>query len=235
MLKAVREAKLYTSWTDNDPAYESALSNYIESVLEDDEFLAVLGGYVGGLVELGRQNSLAQKLLQLTMPGVPDVYQGQDLWDLSLVDPDNRRPVNFGDRTKLLAELGTETPADSGPPRRPPLLDDSGAAKLLVVARALRVRRDNPEWFGAHATYRPLWASGSAAENVVAFARSESVVTVAPRLVLGLRRGGGWRDTTLPLPDGRWTDVLTGRKHDGGTAYVLRLLRDFPVSLLVRS
>lgn len=235
MLKVAREAKLYTSWTDQDPAYEAALVNYVESVLEDEEFLAVLTGYVGALVELGRHNSLAQKLLQLTMPGVPDVYQGQELWDLSLVDPDNRRPVNFGDRTKLLAELGADIPADDSPPRRPPLLDDAGAAKLLVVARALRVRRDNPDWFGAHATYRPLWASGSAAENVVAFARSEAMVTVVPRLVLGLRRGGGWRDTTLPLPEGRWTDVLTGRRHDGGTAYVLRLLRDFPVSLLVRS
>ncbi|WP_261556913.1 malto-oligosyltrehalose synthase [Frankia tisae] len=235
MLKAVREAKVYTSWTDQDPAYEAALTNYIESVLEDEEFLAVLTGYVGTLVELGRQNSLAQKLLQLTVPGVPDLYQGQELWDLSLVDPDNRRPVNYGDRTKLLAELGVEPGVDTGTPRRPPVLDDSGAAKLLVVTRTLRTRREHPEWFGDRATYRPLWASGSAAENVVAFARSESVVTVAPRLVLGLRRGGGWRDTTIPLPEGRWTDVLTGRRHDGGTAYVLRLLRDFPVSLLVRS
>ncbi|ABD10726.1 maltooligosyl trehalose synthase [Frankia casuarinae] len=235
MLKAVREAKTHTSWTDQDPGYEAALTNYIESVLEDDEFVGILERYVATLVELGRQNSLAQKLLQLTMPGVADVYQGQELWDLSLVDPDNRRAVNYGDRTKLLAEIGVESTAETGAPRRPPTLDDSGAAKLLVVARALRTRRDHPEWFGADAIYRPLWASGSAAENVVAFSRSESVVTVVPRLVLGLRRGGGWRDTTIPLPEGRWTDVLTGRKHDGGTAYVLRLLRDFPVSLLVRA
>ncbi|WP_368961738.1 malto-oligosyltrehalose synthase [Parafrankia sp. FMc2] len=235
MVKAVREAKLFTTWADTDPAYEAALTNYIESALEDEEFVGALDTYVATLVELGRQNSLAQKLLQLTMPGVPDVYQGQELWDHSLVDPDNRRPVNFGERAKMLTELGVEPGSELAAPRRPPVLDDSGAAKLLVVARSLRVRRDHPEWFGEQGTYRPLWASGSAAEHVVAFCRTESVVTVVPRLVLGLRRGGGWRDTTVTLPEGRWADVLTGRRHDGGTAYVLRLLRDFPVSLLIRT
>ena len=229
MLKAVREAKLHTSWVDPDTAYEGALANYIDAVLDDRDFVGALESYVSGCVELGRQNSLSQKLLQLVSPGIPDVYQGQELWDASLVDPDNRRPVNFTERARMLAELGQD--ADS---RRAPALDDSGGAKLLVVARALRLRREHPEWFDQRGTYRPLWASGSAAGHVVAFVRSESVIAVAPRLVLGLRRGGGWRDTTLPLPEGRWTDILTGRRHDGGTAYVLRLLRDFPVCLLVR-
>ncbi|WP_007519534.1 malto-oligosyltrehalose synthase [Pseudofrankia saprophytica] len=229
MLKAVREAKTHTSWSDQDPAYENALTTYVDAALEDPDFVAALENYVSTIVELGRQNSLAARLLQLTAPGVPDVYQGQELWDHSLVDPDNRRPVNFGERTKLLGELGTDPL-----PRRPPSLDDTGAAKLLVVSRALRVRREHPEWFGPGASYRPLWAAGSAAEHLVAFTRAESVVTVVPRLVLGLRRGGGWRDTTLALPDGRWLDVLTGRRHDGGTAYVLRLLRDFPVTMLIR-
>jgi len=229
MLKAVREAKVHTSWTDQDPAYENALTTYIDAALEDPDFVGVLENYVSTIVELGRQNSLAARLVQLTAPGIPDVYQGQELWDHSLVDPDNRRPVNFGERTKLLGELGTDPV-----PRRPPALDDTGAAKLLVISRALRVRREQPEWFGPGASYRPLWASGSAAEHLVAFVRAESVVTVVPRLVLGLRRGGGWRDTTLTLPDGRWLDVFTGRRHDGGTAYVLRLLRDFPVSMLIR-
>ena len=229
MLKAVREAKVNTSWTDQDPAYENALTTYIDAALEDPDFVAALENYVSTIVELGRQNSLAARLVQLTAPGIPDVYQGQELWDHSLTDPDNRRPVNFGERTKLLGELGTDPL-----PRRPPSLDDTGAAKLLVVSRALRVRREHPEWFGPGASYRPLWASGSAAEHLVAFVRAETVVTVVPRLVLGLRRGGGWRDTTLTLPDGRWLDVLTGRRHDGGTAYVLRLLRDFPVTMLIR-
>jgi (1->4)-alpha-D-glucan 1-alpha-D-glucosylmutase len=230
MLKAAREAKVHTSWSDPNPGYESALVNYVEATVDDGDFTAALSGYIAPLVELGRQNSLAQKLLQLTCPGIPDVYQGHELWDASLVDPDNRRPVNFGERGRLLTELGTD-PVQ----RRPPALDDSGAAKLLVVSRALRARREHPEWFGAQSSYRPLWASGSAAEHVVAFTRSESVVTVVPRLVLGLRRGGGWRDTTLTLPEGRFVDVITGRRHDGGAAYLLRLLRDFPVCLLVRA
>jgi (1->4)-alpha-D-glucan 1-alpha-D-glucosylmutase len=229
MLKAVREAKVHTSWADQDSGYENALTTYIDAALEDPDFVGALENYVSTIVELGRQNSLAARLVQLTAPGIPDVYQGQELWDHSLVDPDNRRPVNFGERTKLLGELGTDPI-----PRRPPALDDTGAAKLLVVSRALRARREHPEWFGPGASYRPLWASGSAAEHLVAFTRAESVVTVVPRLVLGLRRGGGWRDTTLALPDGRWLDVLTGRRHDGGTAYVLRLLRDFPVTMLIR-
>jgi (1->4)-alpha-D-glucan 1-alpha-D-glucosylmutase len=228
-LKAVRQAKVHTSWANPNPGYESALVNYIEAVLDDRDFTAELERHLAPVVELGWQNSLAQKLLQLTCPGVPDVYQGQELWDYSLIDPDNRRPVNFGERARLLADLGTETVQ-----RRPPALDDTGAAKLLVVSRALRARREHSEWFGAEASYRPLWAAGSAAEHVVAFTRAESVVTVVPRLVLGLRRGGGWRDTTVALPDGRFTDVLTGRRHDGGPAYLLRLLRDFPVCLLIR-
>ncbi len=229
MVRTTREAGVHTSWADPNPGYEAALVNYIEATYEDRDFIGVLEAYLAGIVELGRQNSLAQKLLQLASPGIPDIYQGQELWDASLADPDNRRPVNFGERARLLTELGTE-PVQ----RRPPVLDDSGAAKLLVVSRALHARQNHPEWFGAESSYRPLWASGSAAEHVVAFTRSESVVAVVPRLVLGLRRGGGWRDTTVVLPEGRFVDVLTGRRHDGGTAYLLRLLRDFPVCLLLR-
>lgn len=228
LLKAAREAKVHTSWTEPDPGYEAALSNYVEAVLDDQQFVAVLEQYVATIAEPGRHNALAQKLLQLAAPGVPDVYQGQELWDGSLVDPDNRRPVHFAERSRVLADLDAAG-------ARPPAVDDTGAAKLLVVSRTLRLRRDHPDWFGAGASYRALWASGSAAENVVSFVRSEAVVAVAPRLVLGLRRGGGWRDTTLTLPEGRWVDVFTGRRHDGGTAYVLRLLRDFPVTLLRRA
>ncbi|MGF7233758.1 MAG: malto-oligosyltrehalose synthase [Frankia sp.] len=236
MLKAVREAKTHTSWTEPNAAYEAALTNYIESVLDDPAFVDVAATYVATIAELGRHTALAQKLIQLTCPGIPDVYQGQELWDGSLVDPDNRRPVHFAERSRLLADLDAGGgPGSSGAGGRAPAVEDTGAAKLLVVSRTLRLRRERPEWFGAGASYRGLWASGSAAEHVTAFARSEAVITVVPRLVLGLRRSGGWRDTTLTLPDGRWTDALTGRGHDGGTAYVLRLLRDFPVTLLHRA
>jgi len=227
--KATREAKQHTSWTTPNPAYDEALSAYVAGVLGDEEFISALTGYVDTVLDPGRVVSLAQKLLQLTMPGVPDVYQGSELWDHSLVDPDNRRPVDYGERARLLATI-----------RGTPKVDGTGAAKLHLVRAALTLRREHPEAFGAEAAYEPLAARGAAAEHVVAFARSSPsvgaprVVTVVPRLVLGLARAGGWKDTSMPLPEGSWTDVLTGRRHDGGEAYLLRLLRDFPVALLVR-
>ena len=221
--KATREAKQHTSWTAPDVEYDEALAAYVTRVLGDGEFVAELTRYVDTLIEPGRVTSLAQKLVQLTMPGVPDVYQGSELWDLSLVDPDNRRPVDYAERARLLATT-----------RGTPKVDDSGAAKLHLVRAALTARRDRPDAFGADATYEPLTARGAAAEHVVAFARSSQVVTVVPRLALGLRRTGGWKDTAVPLPPGSWTDVLSARRHDGGEAYLLRLLRDFPVALLVR-
>jgi len=230
--KATREAKQHTSWTAPNGPYDEALAAYVAGVLGDEAFVSALRSYVDTLLDPGRVVSLAQKLLQLTMPGVPDVYQGSELWDHSLVDPDNRRPVDYGERARLLATT-----------RGTPKVDGTGAAKLHVVRAALTARRDHPDAFGHEAGYEPLAARGAAAEHVVAFARSSpaapsptasQLVTVVPRLVLGLGRAGGWKDTSVPLPDGSWTDVLTGRRHDGGEAYLLRLLRDFPVALLVR-
>jgi (1->4)-alpha-D-glucan 1-alpha-D-glucosylmutase len=160
---------------------------------------------------------LGQKLIQLTMPGVPDIYQGTELWDYSLVDPDNRRPVDFGRRREILDRIEDELPD----------IDETGAAKMLVVTRALRLRWDNPELFTG---YRPLAASGPAADHVIAFARND-LIAVATRLPVRLERDGGWRDTTLPL-EGEWTDVLTGRPARGDLA---GLLDRYPVALLVRS
>ena len=156
------------------------------------------------------------------MPGVPDVYQGTELWDFSLVDPDNRRPVDYASRRKLLASLdGGEVPA----------VDESGAAKLLVVSRVLRARRDNPEWF---AGYEPVAVTGSAADHVVAFDRG-GVVAVATRLPAGLARDG-WGDTALQLPNGAWRDLLTGERvvSDVAGVAVDALLTRLPVALLVR-
>jgi (1->4)-alpha-D-glucan 1-alpha-D-glucosylmutase len=155
-------------------------------------------------------NSLAQKLIQLTMPGIPDVYQGCELATFTLVDPDNRGPVDFGVRREALESL----------------LDD----KLRTTAVALRLRRDHPDWFSA---YVPLRASGPAAEHVVAFARSEHLVTVATRFCARLRRDGGWRDTTLTAPRGAWVDALSGREHAGGEVAVRDLLAGSCVALLV--
>jgi (1->4)-alpha-D-glucan 1-alpha-D-glucosylmutase len=156
------------------------------------------------------------------MPGVPDVYQGTELWDLSLVDPDNRRPVDYALRRKLLADLdGGEIPA----------VDGTGAAKLLVVSRTLRARRDEPERF---AGYEPVEVTGSAADHVVAFDR-RGVVAVATRLPVGLARDG-WGDTALQLPNGPWRDLLTGERFVSDVAGVAadQLLSRLPVALLVK-
>ena len=232
--KATREAKLNTSWTMPDAAYDAAVQGYVAGVLGDRTLMAGVEEYVVELIEPGRVNGLAQKLVQLTMPGVPDTYQGSELWDLSLVDPDNRRSVDFGRRAMLAA-------AGSRPGAATPRIDDTGAAKLHVVRAALRLRRARPDLFGAGADFEALAVSGAAAEHVLAFARTSTggqVLTVVPRLVLGLRQAGGWKDTAVTLPPGEWTDVLTGRRHGGSTAaeantYLLKLLRDFPVALLV--
>jgi (1->4)-alpha-D-glucan 1-alpha-D-glucosylmutase len=193
-------------------------------VLDDADTVAEIRAFVDRIAAPGWSNSLGQKLLQLAGPGVPDVYQGTEIFEYSLVDPDNRRPVDFEARRALLAKLdGGELPA----------LDAGGAAKLLVTSRALRLRRDRPELF---AGYRPLHAEGGAAEHAVAFTRSPSLVAVATRLPVGLARRGGWGDTVLPLPDGEtgWTDVITGRPVDGPAPALAVLLDRYPVALLVR-
>ena len=240
LAKAVREAKLHTSWTAPDEGYEAAVQSYVAGVLADRAIMAAVEEYVTELLEPGRVVALAMKLLQLTMPGIPDSYQGSELWDLSLVDPDNRRPADFGERARLVAALDR---VEATTPR----VDDSGAAKLHLVRSALQLRRRRPELFGAAAGYEPLEIGGSAAEHVVAFARGPAgagrAVTVVPRLVLGLRQAGGWKDTAVELPPGEWIDVITGRRHGGrsgsksepSSAYLLKLLRDFPVALLVTS
>ena len=227
MEKATKEAKAHTSWIDPVPAYDDAVQALVSSLFDDDAFAAELSSFVAGLIGPGWVNSLAQKLVQLTAPGVPDLYQGSELWDLSLVDPDNRRPVDFELRRRLLAELDGAKAEDLWARAA------DGLPKLLVVQRALALRRRRPDLFGAAGSYRSLTASGASAAHLVAFIRGDGAVTVAPRLVLGLSRTG-WRDTVVALPDGRWVNVLTDDEVDGGTVAVGALLERFPVALLER-
>lgn len=216
--KASREGGVVTSWTDPDEDAEARITALVEAATTG-EARAVVEEIVGELTAPGRSNSLAAKLLQLTAPGVPDVYQGTELWDLSLVDPDNRRDVDFTERRELLAKL------DAG---WHPEIDDSGAAKLLVVSRALRLRRDHAELF---TRYAPLPVVGSAADHAVAFDRG-GAVTVATRLPVGLAARGGWGDSVVMLPPGRHVDHLTGRAWDGGAVRLADLLDTYPVALL---
>ena len=213
--KAMREARTRTSWSDPDEAFEAAVHAVADAAL--GPLAADIAGFAARIEPYGWSNALTAALVQLTMPGVPDTYQGSELWDLSLVDPDNRRPVDYAARRDLLARL------DAG--WQPPVAAD-GAAKLLVVSRALRLR-GSVTLDG----YEPLLATGAAAEHVVAFARGDAV-TVGTRLPVRLGRDGGWRDTTVPLPAGSWTDVLTGRPASGSVG---SLLDTYPVALLTRA
>ncbi|GAA4515445.1 malto-oligosyltrehalose synthase [Actinoallomurus oryzae] len=220
LTKASREAKTRTAWVDGDPAYEEAVLAHVDAVLADPELADDIEGFVALLAPYARANSLSQKLVQLTMPGVPDVYQGCELAGLSLVDPDNRRPVDYVRRRELLADLDAGTvPADLG------------GEKLLVTSRALRLRDEHPEWFsGGH---EPLAAQGPAAEHAVAFRRG-GATTVVTRLPAGLDARGGWDDTHLPLPGGPWRDLLTGQSYVS-PAPLTGLLGMLPVALLVEA
>ncbi|MDI1464098.1 malto-oligosyltrehalose synthase [Catellatospora sp. KI3] len=226
LFKAAREARQHTDWTDPDPDLERAVTGWPQRLAAHAEVAADVARFVDRIRDAGWSNSLGQKLLQLAGPGVPDVYQGTELWDWSLVDPDNRRPVDFAARRELLDKL------DSG---WRPDVDDTGAAKLLVVATVLRLRRDRPElWPG----YAPVYAEGPAAGHLVGFARGprRDVVAVATRLPVGLSAAGGWADTVLPLPygTGEWTDLISGEPVDTDPPRVAELLRRYPVALLVR-
>ena len=229
MEKASREAKEHTSWIDPDPEYDQALAAFVDAVLADERFTADLAGFTAPLVTAGRVTSLAQQLLKLTSPGVPDIYQGTELWDLSLVDPDNRRPVDYDLRRRLLDKARSASAADVLTALGAP--DDEGTAKLWLTIRALDVRRRHLD---VGASYTPLEAAGRRADRVVAYLRGDAVGVVAPRLVLGLR--DGWGDTTVDLPAGSWTDELGGATVVGGRPVALaELLAGFPVALLVRT
>jgi (1->4)-alpha-D-glucan 1-alpha-D-glucosylmutase len=175
-------------------------------------------------VERGRVKSLAQVALLCTCPGVPDLYQGNEVWDLSLVDPDNRRPVDHA----AIAELGEALPV--GIPRVSGDLDDRGAAKLWLHRRLLDHRRRAPDAYRSP-IHDPLGVRGPAADIVLAFSRGD-IVTVVPRVDIC---HGDAATTTVELPTGRWTDVLTGASHEGGAAVVGALLAGFPVAVLGRS
>ncbi|HZR84646.1 MAG TPA: malto-oligosyltrehalose synthase [Candidatus Binatia bacterium] len=227
MEKACREAKEHTSWTRQNAEYEAAVRRFVSDILSDVWFRRALARFVAPLVEPGRRSSLAQTLLQLTAPGVPDVYQGNELWDLSLVDPDNRRPVDFELRRRLLEELRDARVEDVL------ARSDEGLPKLWLVSRALDLRRRRPDLFAPTAEYRPIQATGARAGHVVAFQRGGGAIAIAPRLLL--RLGGDWEDTRVRVPRGTWRDVLTGDVVEGDAVEMARLVARFPVCLLERA
>jgi (1->4)-alpha-D-glucan 1-alpha-D-glucosylmutase len=225
MEKAAREAKQQTSWTAQNKEFEEALRHFIEQVLASRESLAELESIVSKIETPGRINSLAQTLLKLTAPGVPDTYQGGELWDLHLVDPDNRNAVDYEARRQMLLRL------EQGLSPEEILQDmDSGLPKMWVIYKALHLRRNYPEWFGASGDYSAVHAQGAKKEHLVAYLRGGKVATLVPRWPYSL---GGWSDTSIELPRGNWRNLLTGDGVSGGTIRVESLLERFPVALMV--
>ena len=220
-LKAAREGALDTTWTEPNADFEGKLEALVHSAVSDPETRSLVEDFVARIKPYGASNALSAKLVQLAGPGVPDVYQGTEFWDRSLTDPDNRRPVDFEARDAALSALdvGSLVP-----------LPTAQEAKLLVVSRALRLRRDRPELFEG---YVPLEANGPAAAHLVGFRRGvRGAVVLATRLPAGLERRGGWGDTSVVLP--RPTlNAFTGAVHEAGQLPLAKVLAELPVALLV--
>jgi (1->4)-alpha-D-glucan 1-alpha-D-glucosylmutase len=215
--KAMREASDGTTWTEPDFRFEASVHEAVDLAYDDRRLRAAWNQIDGVVTGPGWANALGQKLVQLTMPGVPDVYQGTELWESSLVDPDNRRPVDFTELRRVLAEVKQA--------RFP--IDASGAAKLWVTSQALVARRDRADLFTG---YTPVVAEGPQADHLLGFDRG-GAISLATRLPVGLVRTGGWGSTELTLPD-RVTDALTGTAYSGRTA-VADLFSRYPVALLL--
>jgi (1->4)-alpha-D-glucan 1-alpha-D-glucosylmutase len=214
MVKAMREAKVATGWIEPDEAHEGAVGGFIAALYGSEGFTADLERFLERAAPLGETSALGQTLLKLTSPGVPDVYQGDELWDLALVDPDNRRPVDWQERRRALAALE----AGAAPTR--------ATRKLHLIRRALDLRARRPEPFAGG--YRPLAADPAA----FAFARGDAIIAAMPLTLAG-------PDAVIEVPDdlrGPWSSALTGDAHDlGRQTSVAALAGDFPVALLERA
>ena len=226
MQKAMREAKEHTTWVANNQPYEDAVNGFIDATFADERFISEVESFVDGIKKCGWINSLSQTLLKCTVPGVPDLYQGAELWDLSLVDPDNRRPVDFKLRSRLLQEIHKLS--------IPQIMAriDEGLPKMWTIHRALTLRRAHPDWFGETAGYTPVTVIGEKSQHVIAFLRGDSALTIVQRWPLSL--GEDWADAAIELPEGRWKNHLTDEPVLGGSIPLSELLQDFPVALLTK-
>lgn len=221
--KAAREAGNSTTWTSPDEDFESSVKAAVDAAFDDGRVTKAVEDFVARIDAYAASNSVSAKLVQLTMPGVPDVYQGSEFWERSLTDPDNRRPVDFEVRRQELAKLDAGTLPAAG----------TEISKLLVTSRALRLRRDRPELFQG---YSPVTATGPAADHVLAFHRGGDgalgALTLATRLPAGLAADGGWRDTAVELSVAV-RDEITGNGYGPGSVPVADVLGTYPVALLI--
>jgi (1->4)-alpha-D-glucan 1-alpha-D-glucosylmutase len=216
--KAMREAKEHTSWTAPDPAYESAVEDFVAGVLADQELMSELGALVADIDLAAHVNALAQLTLRVTLPGFPDTYQGTETWDDSLVDPDNRRPVDFAMQRRMLDHARDVGAVEAWRDERP-----SGLPKLVVLDRLLHLRQRRPDAFGSDAAYDPI---AVADDRAIAFVRGGNVLIMVPRLTLA-----GVGPTELALPAGEWREVFTERIVNSSGD----LLSTFPVAVLERA
>ncbi len=231
MRKASREGKEDTNWLEPDEAYEADLERFVRDMLDDADVGAEISRIVEMLTPHWQQLSLSQTLLKLTAPGIPDIYQGCELWDLRLVDPDNRTPVDYPLRDELLRSIETDT-GDDFMSRL-----DEGVPKLRLIVTTLAVRRRHAAAFDAGSGYAPLAVLGSQSHHAICFSRTRpdnepATVSLAFRWPLLL--GGAWRDTTVRLPEGSWRNALTGQELSGGEQPVAAVLARTPVALLER-
>ncbi|MDP9092574.1 MAG: malto-oligosyltrehalose synthase [Actinomycetota bacterium] len=220
VVKAMREAAVHTTWIEPNEEFEQTVHRTVDAAYDLPELHDPLARFIEQITPFGWSNSLSQKLVQLTMPGIPDVYQGTERWEDSLVDPDNRRSVDLDALQSMLDAMDGSLD--------PPPIDQTGRAKVWVTSRALRLRRDWPDLFDR---YAPVEAVGPAAHHAIAYDRG-GVIALATRLPVQLGRDGGWRDTRLDL-SGAATDVITGRSFRGAVE-LGDLLSAYPVALLVR-
>ncbi len=250
LVKSVREAKVNSNWENPDEAYESGLANFVDLLLDRSKanpFLDSFIPFARKAQHYGLLNSLSQTLLKFTVPGLPDVYQGTELWDFSMVDPDNRRPVDYGERAQLLEELKQQEISD-----RPALIQNlletcqDARIKFYLTYKLLQARRDFEALF-QQGGYLPLELSGALSDHAIAFERSlgnQRVIAIAPRLTTALVKEGEfplgesvWGETGIKLADsgqGSWRDLLTGDRIKGGDKLLLKdVLTQFPVALLV--
>jgi (1->4)-alpha-D-glucan 1-alpha-D-glucosylmutase len=233
--KAIREAKAHSSWTNPDEPYESAVKAFARAALGSRPFLDDFEPFARRIAQAARVSALSLCALKVASPGVPDVYQGCELEDLSLVDPDNRRPVDWARRRKLTDELKRKLAEDRlALARQTAKALHDGRAKLLTLRESLRWRREDPELF-LKGSYTPLAADGPLEKHVVAFAREHEgrrLVCAVPRLTLTLgERNAPWQGR-LSVPAGEWVDLITGVRRRGGLIELAELFADFPVALL---
>ncbi|MDZ7723646.1 MAG: malto-oligosyltrehalose synthase [candidate division KSB1 bacterium] len=225
MQKAIREAKVYTSWTDQNEEYEKAVVDFIEQVYADKSCIKNIESFVDDIKTAGYMNSLAQTLLKCTAPGIPDMYQGTELWDYSLVDPDNRRPVDFQRRAKLLKSCNKLNAAQALAH-----LQD-GTVKLWLIRRVLKIRSQYSKEF-ANGGYTPMQVEGEHKDSFIAYRRGTRIVVLVPRW--WMTNKGEWPETRFTLPEGDWQNALTDEIRQGGSYAVQELLATFPMACFIR-